>query len=69
MAIVPVQPLAVGVIVIVTVPGMVSEFVSVIAGIVLVPLAVKPVIPVLATAVQAKVVPGTAEVRVTEVVD
>ena len=62
------HPFAVGVMVMVTVPAVVSEFINVIAGIVLVPLAAAPEIFGEADDVHAKVVPGTAEVSVTEVV-
>jgi hypothetical protein len=52
----------------VTVPDVVSEFIKVIVGIVLVPLPTAPDILGVEDDVHAKVVPGTAEVSVTEVV-
>ena len=58
----PGQPLAVGVIVYVTVPAVVPELLSVCAGMFPVPLAVNPVMPAVPAAVQLKVVPGVVEV-------
>ena len=59
------QPPPVGVMLYVTVPGVVPEFRSVCAGIVAVPLGVKPVIPAVAVAVQLNVAPAMLEVSVT----
>lgn len=65
---VPAQPLAVGVIAYVTFPAVAVVLVIVCVGIVLVPLAIKPVMPVAdAVAFQLKVVPVTEALSVTRV--
>lgn len=63
---IPAHPFAVGVIVIVTVPGVIVELVNSQAGIgLLFPFAGAPVVPGLDTVIQLYVVPATVELRLT----